>query len=343
MRADRVVHVVHCHAEGEVGDVVVGGIAPPPGNTVWEQSRFIARDGTVREFLLNEPRGGVFRHVNLLVPATTPGAASGFIIMEPEDTPPMSGSNSMCVATVVVESGMVPMVEPITEVLLDAPAGPVQMKVHCSDSRVDAVTVRNVPSFVSQQQIPLEVPELGTLMVDTAFGGDSFVILPARALGFGLTPDEAHDIAEVGMRIVRAVNEQYGFTHPLLPEWDHVSFAFITGELEKTDEGLTSTNACVINPGKLDRSPTGTGCSAFMALLHAQGRMTAAETYVGKSIIGSRFVGTIADLTDVNGIPAIVPEITGRTWIYGTSQYYSDARDPWPTGYRLSDTWPMPR
>ena len=243
----------------------------------------------------------------------------------------------------ITSHGMVPMVEPITEVLLDAPAGPVQMKVHCSDSRVDAVTVRNVPSFVSQEQIPLEVPELGTLMVDTAFGGDSFVILPARALGFGLTPDEAHDIAEVGMRIVRAVNEQYGFTHPLLPEWDHVSFAFITGQLEKTEEGLTSTNACVINPGKLDRSPTGTGCSAFMALLHAQGRMAAAETYVGKSIIGSRFVGTIADLTDVNGIPAIVPEITGRTWIYGTSQYYSDARDPWPTGYRLSDTWPMPR
>ena len=123
MRSSQVIHVVSCHAEGEVGDVIVGGVAPPPGATLWEQSRFIARDGHLREFLLNEPRGGVFRHVNLLLPAKDPRAVMGFIIMEPEDTPPMSGSNAICVATVLLDSGIVAMEEPQTRLTLEAPGG----------------------------------------------------------------------------------------------------------------------------------------------------------------------------------------------------------------------------
>lgn len=342
MRADRVIHVVHCHAEGEVGDVIVGGVAPPPGATVWEQSRYVATDGSLRALMLNEPRGGVYRHVNLLVPARTPGAATGFIIMEPEDTPPMSGSNAMCVATVVVSTGMVPMVEPITEVTLDAPAGPVQARVQCTDGVAVAVTIRNVPSFVVRDSVGVDVPGLGMLEVATAFGGDSFAIVPAASIGMDLTPDNARTIADIGMRITRAVNEQIGFHHPELPEWQHISFTFLTGEISREGSEISSVNACVINPGKVDRSPTGTGCSALMALLHARGQMSETDTYVGRSVIGSRFVGRIEDVTTVAGIPAIVPSVTGRAWIYGTSQYYVDPTDPWPMGYRLSDTWPTP-
>lgn len=342
MRSARIIHVVHCHAEGEVGDVIVGGVAPPPGLTVWEQSRHIAADGSLRALMLNEPRGGVYRHVNLLVPARTPGAAAGFIIMEPEDTPPMSGSNAMCVATVVVGTGMVPMVEPITEVILDAPAGPVRACVKCIDGVAVAVTIRNVASFVVRDSVGVDVPGVGKLEVATAFGGDSFAIVPAASVGIDLSPDNARAIAEVGMRITGAVNDQIGFHHPELPEWQHVSFTFLTGEISREGSELSSVNACVINPGKIDRSPTGTGCSALMALLHARGQMLETDTYVGRSVIGSRFIGCIEDTATVAGIPAIVPAVTGRAWIYGTSQYYVDPTDPWPMGYRLSDTWPTP-
>ena len=214
MHASKVIHVVSAHAEGEVGDVIVGGVAPPPGETLWEQSRFIARDGRLRNFVLNEPRGGVFRHVNLLVPPKHPDAQMGFIIMEPEDTPPMSGSNSLCVATVLLDTGVLPMNEPETRIVLEAPGGLIEAVAACREGRVERVRVRNVPSFVDRLGATVEVEGLGTLAVDTAYGGDSFAIVDAYALGFSLTPDEARDIAVTGVGITRAANEQLGFTHP---------------------------------------------------------------------------------------------------------------------------------
>src|SRR5215217_9741782 len=156
MRTSKVVHVVSCHAEGEVGDVIVGGVAPPPGDTIWEQSRFIARDQTLRNFVLNEPRGGVFRHVNLLVPPKDPRAQMGWIIMEPADTPPMSGSNSMCVATVLLDTGIIPMQEPITRLVLEAPGGLVEVVAQCKDGKAERIIVTNVPSFADKLQVPLE-------------------------------------------------------------------------------------------------------------------------------------------------------------------------------------------
>jgi trans-L-3-hydroxyproline dehydratase len=195
MRSAKAIQVIGCHAEGEVGDVIVGGVAPPPGNTVWEQSRFIAHDGKLRAFVLNEPRGGVFRHANLLVPAKNPAAQMGFIIMEPEDTPPMSGSNCICVATVLLDTGIVPMTEPVTHMTLEAPAGLVEITAACSDGKAQSITLRNVPSFADRIAVPLEVEGLGTITVDTAFGGDSFVMADARALGFTISPGEARAIA----------------------------------------------------------------------------------------------------------------------------------------------------
>ena len=341
MRTQKAIQVVGCHAEGEVGDVIVGGVAPPPGNSVWEQSRHIAADGKLRAFVLNEPRGGVFRHVNLLVPPKDPRAQMGFIIMEPEDTPPMSGSNCICVATVLLDTGIIPMSEPETRLTLEAPAGLVEVVAQCSGGKAQSITLRNVPAFADRIAVALEVEGLGTLSVDTAFGGDSFVMADATALGFAVTPDEARDIAVLGRKIVRAANEQLGFAHPDLPGWKHFSFAFITGPLETVDGCPSSRNACVIKPGKIDRSPTGTGCSALMAVLHAKGLLQQGQRYIGRSIIESRFIGEIAGLTTVGNHAAIIPTITGRAWITGQSTLMLDPGDPWPDGYRIADTWPV--
>ena len=196
MRSSKVIHVVSCHAEGEVGDVIVGGVAPPPGTTLWEQSRWIARDQELRNFVLNEPRGGVFRHVNLLVPAKDPRAQMAWIIMEPADTPPMSGSNSLCVSTVLLDSGILPMSEPETRLVLEAPGGLIEAVAQCRDGKVQRVEVKNVPSFADKRDAMIEVEGLGSLKVDTAYGGDSFVIADARTLGFALTADEAADLGE---------------------------------------------------------------------------------------------------------------------------------------------------
>jgi proline racemase len=340
MRSTKTIHVISCHAEGEVGDVIVGGVAPPPGETLWEQSRFIARDKTLREFLLNEPRGGVFRHVNLLVPPKLPGACAGFIIMEPEDTPPMSGSNAICVATVLLDSGIVAMQEPETRLTLEAPGGLIEVVAQCRGGKAERISVQNVPSFADKLDAPLEVKGFGALKVDIAFGGDSFVIVDAARLGFAIRPDEARDLAEAGMKLTAAANEQLGFVHPDNTEWDHISFCQFAGPL--SDEGgvLTGANAVVVRPGKIDRSPTGTGCSARMATLHARGRMKIGDRYRARSIIGSQFDCRIAAEATIAGRPAILPVISGRAWITGTHQHMLDPSDPWPAGYRLSDTWP---
>ena len=340
MRTSKIIHVVTCHAEGEVGDVIVGGVAPPPGETIWEQRGFIARDGALRNFVLNEPRGGVFRHVNLLVPPKDPRAAMGWIIMEPEDTPPMSGSNSICVATVLLDTGIVPMQEPETRFVLEAPGGLVEIRAVCRNGKAERIYVTNVPSFAGKLSVPLEVEGLGTLTVDTAYGGDSFVITDARALGFEIVPDEARELAETGVRITRAANEQLGFTHPLNPDWSHISFCQLTLPVERQGDRLVGRNTVAIQPAKLDRSPTGTGCSARMAVLAARGEMRVGDHFTGISVLGSTFDCRIAGTTTVAGHPAILPEISGRGWVTGTSQLMLDPDDPWPAGYRLSDTWP---
>ena len=339
MRSNRTIHVISAHAEGEVGDVIVGGVAPPPGDTIWEQSRWIARDGQLRNLVLNEPRGGVFRHVNLLVPPRDPRADAAFIIMEPEDTPPMSGSNSICVSTVLLDAGILPMTEPVTEFTLEAPGGLVQVRAECRDGKAERIFVQNLPSFAGKMAVPLDVEGLGTLTVDTAFGGDSFVVVDAAAMGFALVADEAHDIARLGARIARAATDQLGFHHPTNPDWRHVSFCLFAGPLDRGPEGLRAGSAVAIQPGKVDRSPTGTALSARLALLHARGQIAPGETLTTVSLIGSTFTGRILGTEMLADVPAVRPEISGRGWITGIHQHMVDPSDPWPQGYRLSDTW----
>ncbi|MRN42769.1 MULTISPECIES: 4-hydroxyproline epimerase [unclassified Brucella] len=339
MRSTKVIHIVGCHAEGEVGDVIVGGVAPPPGETVWEQSRFIANDETLRNFVLNEPRGGVFRHVNLLVPPKDPRAQMGFIIMEPADTPPMSGSNSICVSTVLLDSGIIAMQEPVTHMVLEAPGGIIEVEAECRNGKAERISVRNVPSFADRLDAPLEVAGLGTIMVDTAYGGDSFVIVDAAQIGMKIEPGQARELAEIGVKITKAANEQLGFRHPE-KDWRHISFCQITEPVTREGDVLTGVNTVAIRPAKLDRSPTGTGCSARMAVLHAKGQMKAGERFIGKSVLGTEFHCRLDKVLELGGKPAISPIISGRAWVTGTSQLMLDPSDPFPHGYRLSDTWP---
>ncbi len=340
MRTSKVIHIVSCHAEGEVGNVIVGGIPAPPGETVWEQSRWIAEDNSLRQFVLNEPRGGVFKHISLLVPSKLPDAAFGFIVMEPEHTPPMSGSNSICVATVLLDTGMIEMGEPVTSFSLEAPAGLVQVRAYCEGGKAQSIEVQNVPSFAEKLDAELELEGVGTLTVDIAYGGDSFVLVDARSLGFEVVPDEAQQLAQMGRKITLAANEQFGFQHPVHSEWKSISFCQFTLPVERNDGVLTGRNTVSIDPGKLDRSPCGTGCSARMAVLHAKGEMNLGERFVAHSVIGSRFDCHIQEVTEVAGREAIIPSIRGRAWITGTQQLMLDPDDPWPLGYRLADTWP---
>lgn len=338
MRSAKTIHVVSAHACGEVGDVIVGGVAPPPGDTLRAQRDFIARDGTLRNFVLNEPRGGVFRHVNLLVPPKNPEAQMGFIIMEPEDTPLMSGSNSICVATVLLDAGIIPMTEPVTDLVLEAPGGLVRVRAECRGGKAERIMVRNLPSFAARLGAALEVPGLGAITVDTAYGGDSFVMVDAAALGFEIAAHEARDIAALGVRITDAANEQLGFSHPE-GAWDHISFCLFAGAITRGPDGLSARSAVAIKPGKVDRSPTGTAVSARLAVLHARGLIREGETFTATSIIGSTFTGRIVGTAQVAGVPAVIPEIAGRGWITGIHQHMLDPDDPWPEGYRVNDTW----
>lgn len=340
MQSSKFIQIVNCHAEGEVGDVIIGGVAPPPGQSIAEQAAFIGGDNTLRQFVLNEPRGGVFRHVNLLVPPRDPKADMGFIIMEPEDTPLMSGSNSICVATVLLETGILPMQEPICHVTLEAPGGLVHVTATCKGGRVERIQLRNIPAFADKLSVPLEVAGIGTLTVDTAFGGDSFVIADAPSLGFALTADEAFDLAQTGIKITRAANEQLGFRHPAGLHWDHISFCQIAAPITRINGVLTGRNAVAIQPGKIDRCPTGTGCSARLAVMHARGEIRRGEAFRGISIIDSVFDCMIEEETMLADKHAIIPTIEGRAWITGYQQLMLDPTDPWPLGTRISDTWP---
>ena len=340
MRSSKIIHVVSCHAEGEVGDVIVGGVAPPPGETLWEQRKWIERDNKLRNFVLNEPRGGVFRHVNLLVPPVNSKAQMGWIIMEPEATPPMSGSNAICVATVLLDTGIIPMQEPETEIILEAPAGLVTVRAECKNGKAQRISIQNVPAFVGSLDQNLFVPELGDLRVDTAYGGDTFVIVNAADLNLNLVSKEARHLAEIGIRITNAANEKLKFQHPENSDWNKFSFCLFAGPLVRDGNQLKSRAAVAIQPGKIDRSPTGTALCARMALLSARGEMSQEDTLEVSSIIDSTFSGRIVGQTQVGQVVGVLPEISGRAWVTGTHQYLLDPDDPWPEGYRLSDTWP---
>jgi trans-L-3-hydroxyproline dehydratase len=338
VRARRSLTVVGCHAGGEVGNVVVGGVLPPPGETVYERMQALRADDSLRRLLLREPRGSVAVHANLIVPSNRDDCAAGFIIMEPTEYPAMSGSNTICVATVLLETGMVEMREPETTLRLEAPAGVVEVRATCEGGRCASVELTNVPSFADRLDAPLEVDGIGTLTVDVAYGGMWYAIADAAALGFALEPHEARELCAVGERIRIAAREQLPCAHPQNAEIAGVSIVQIAGPWRGV--GATSRNAVVIAPGRLDRSATGTGLSARMAVLNARGLMRAGDAMTAASVIGSTFDGRIVSETRVDGRAAIVPAVRGSAWITGVTQVMVDDTDPFPQGYVVADTWP---
>ncbi len=316
----------------------MGGVLAPAGATVFEQMQNLARDDSLRRLLLREPRGSVATHANLIVKSNRPECDAGFIIMEPTEYPPMSGSNTICVATVLLETGMIEMREPETVLRLEAPAGVVEVRASCRGGRCESVELTNVPCFVDRLDAPLEVEGFGTLKVDVAFGGMWYAIADAQSLGFSLEPSEARELSRVGELIRVAAREQMPCTHPDNPRISGVSIVEIAGPWQGT--GATSKNAVIVAPGRLDRSATGTGLSARMAALHARGLMKVGDKMTHASVIGTTFDGRIVEETTVGGSPAIVPAIRGSAWITGITQVFVDPADPFPEGYVLTDTWP---
>jgi trans-L-3-hydroxyproline dehydratase len=338
MRVARTITVVGCHAGGEIGNVVVGGVLPPAGDTVFEQMETLRREGDwLRRVLLREPRGSVACHANLVVPPTRDDCDAGFIIMEPTEYPAMSGSNAICTATVLLETGMVAMREPETVVRLEAPGGVVEARAACRDGKCESVEFTNVPCFAEHLDAQLEVEGLGTLSVDVAYGGMWYAIADAQALGFEITPEEARDLSLAGEKIRAAAREQLECVHPENPAIAGVSIVQIAEPWRGVGE--VTKNAVVVAPGRLDRSATGTGLSARLAVLHARGLMEAGDAMTHASPIGSTFDGRIVEETRVGDRAAIVPAIRGSAWITGITQVLIDPADPFPEGYLLSDTW----
>ncbi|MCW2497871.1 proline racemase family protein, partial [Jatrophihabitans sp.] len=339
-RWERALTVVGCHVAGEVGDVVMSGAPDVPGDTMLAKSRYLAEhEDWLRQLLLHEPRGAVIRSVTVLYPSKHPDAVMGFVIMESTEYPAMSGGNTMCVATVLLETGLVPMVEPSTTFVLESPAGLIMVDCACRDGKVTSVRLINQPAFVYHLDASVEVPGLGSVSVDVAWGGMAYVLVDAAALGFQLVPAEARELSLVGERIKVAAAAQLPAVHPEHPEYAGITQTEFT--LPPVREGgvLTASNSVVVSPGRIDRCPCGTGTSARLAVLYARGEIGVGERFVHRSILRTEFAAAIESTTTVGGENAIVPSIAGQAWITQVSQVGLDPTDPFPTGYRLTDTW----
>jgi len=350
VRFSRMIQAVDAHACGEPGRVIVGGVLDVPGASMYEKMRHLAEHGDdLRLRMLREPRGYPALCCNVILPPTHPDADAGFVIMEQVEYPAMSGTNTICVATVLLETGMLPMVEPVTEIVLEAPAGLIRVRAECRDGKVTGVTFRNVPAFAAHLDAPIEVPTLGTVLVDVAWGGMWYVIADAARFGLRLTPDEGRDIVRITELLKAAAREQLPVTHPEQPGFAGVSIGQLSGEPSRPD--AHRKNVVTVSTGELDwdrpatwtgvidRSPCGTGTCAKMATLHARGLLGIGEPFVHEGILGTVFTGRLVEETMVGPYRAVVPEITGTAWITGFASYVVDPQDPFPDGFTVGDLW----
>jgi proline racemase len=350
LRVGPVIEAVDAHAAGEPGRVIVGGVEGVPGGTMFEAMTWLqAHRDDVRVRMLREPRGYPAANCNLILPSSDPAADAGYVIMEQVEYPGMSGSNTMCVVTVLLETGLLPMKEPVTELTLEAPAGLIRVTAECADGKVRGVTFRNVPAFATHLDTPIEVPHLGTVTVDVAYGGMFYVIADAESFGLRLTPDEGGDIVRISEMIKAAASEQLPVVHPDQPGFAGITIAQLSGPAH--DPANSLRNAVTVSTGKLDwekpstwtgaidRSPCGTGTSARMAVLHAKGQLGVGDTFRHEGILGTVFTGRVVEETTIGEYRAIVPTITGQAWITGFASYVVDPTDPFPDGFTVGDIW----
>lgn len=263
----------------------------------------------------------------------------GYVIMESEEYPAMSGGNTICVATVLLETGMIQMVEPVTEMTLESPAGLIKLRCECKDGKVLSVRFVNQPAFVYHMDAPVEVDGLGTVVLDVAWGGMAYAIVDAASVGLSLVPDDARQICLIGERIKAATAERLTAMHPENSDYAGITIIEFTDPVRREGDALVAKNAVVVSPGRIDRCPCGTGTSARLAVMHARNEIQPGETFIHESLIGSRFESTIESLTQVGDYDAVVPSVAGQAWITDISQVGLDPTDPFPLGYTLSDSW----
>ncbi|HEY1338386.1 MAG TPA: proline racemase family protein [Bryobacteraceae bacterium] len=341
MRFSNMITAVDAHACGEHGRVITGGVLDVPGRTMFEKKCYLEKHADhIRLRMLREPRGYPAANCNLILPPTHPEADAGYVIMEQVEYPPMSGTNTICVVTVLIETGMVAATEPITRLKLETPAGLIGIEAEVRGGKVRKVTFRNVPAFAAHLDAKVEVPGIGTVTVDVAYGGMFYVIAEAGPLGFRLTPDEARDIVRVAEAIKAATREQLPVVHPENQGIAGVTIAEISGP--PSTPGAHRKNTVVVSTGRLgalDRSPCGTGTCAKMACLHAKGQLDLNEDFVHEGILGTTFTGRLIEETRVGPYAAVVPTLSGQAWITGFAQYVLDPEDPFPEGFTVGDIW----
>lgn len=339
-RLPKGVSIVGVHAEGEVGDVIVDGVQDVPGNTMYEKMMYLwTHDDGLRKLVLNEPRGRASMCTNLVLPPCDPKADAGMIIMESDEYAPMSGSNTICTTTVLLETGMVPMKEPVTQVTLDTAAGLVTVSAECEAGKCKSVAFDNVPSFVFELDCPIDVPGLGVVKADIAWGGMIYALVDPATIGLEVSSANGAKVVEFGERIKRAAQAQVMPVHPENPGIRGVSnFEFMVQPDHVGDE-VHALNAVVVSPGRIDRSPCGTGTCARMAVMHARGQLKVNQTLRHRSVIGTEFQSHIRGLAKVGEYEAVLPTVKGSAWITGFKQVVLDPQDPFPEGFRIGDSW----
>jgi proline racemase len=333
MRAQKVFSAVDSHTEGMPTRVITSGIGVLPGATMFDRMRYLVTErDDLRTLLMYEPRGHAAMSGAILQPPTRPDADVGVVFIEVSGCLPMCGHGTIGTATVLVETGMVEIKEPVTLIRLDTPAGLVEASVEVTDGRAASVTIRNVASYLHLRDAVVQVPGIGTLTLDLAFGGNFYAILPAESAGLEVRPDRHGEIIGTGLRIMDAVNEQLEFAHPENPEISTCRHVIFTAP----GDGRSGARAAVaIHPGWVDRSPCGTGTSARMAQLAARGELGLHEDFVHGSLIGTSFTGRLVDTATVGGFPAVIPTVRGRAWITAMGNYLLDPHDPFPAGFLI--------
>ena len=350
MRLARMLQAVDLHAAGEPGRVIVGGVLDVPGSTMLDKARHLELHGDqLRRLMLREPRGYPALCANVVLPPTHPDADAGYVIMEHIEYPGMSGTNTICVATALLETGMLPMTEPVTEITLEAPAGLIRIRATCESGKVTGITFRNVPAFATHLDTPIEVATLGTVVVDVAYGGMFYVIADAEALGFHLVPDEGRDITRVTELIKASASEQLPVVHPQQPGFAGITIGQLSGpphDARNSWRNVVTVSTGAVDwakpstwTGVIDRSPCGTGTCAKMAVLHARGELAIGEDFLHEGILDTVFTGRLVEETRVGERTAVIPTITGTAWITGFASYVLDPTDPFPEGYTVGDLW----
>lgn len=335
MRWKKTLQIVDVHCEGEIGKVITSTTLDVPGATMLDKLVHLNTvDDSLRRLVCFEPRGFAQMSVNLLLPPTRPEADAGFIVLQPDRAHPMSGSNAICVTTALLETGMIAMKEPETVLTLDTAAGLVSVTASCRDGKVTSASINTSPSFVQDLDLDLETADFGRIKVDVAYGGCFYGLIDVAQVGLTIDPGNAQRLTQAGTRILTELMAKVPVQHPELPQINQFSYVMF-----RDIRGDTVQTCTVLKPGRVDRSPCGTGSSANLAAMHARGRVKVGDVLTSRSIIGSTFKVELTGETTVGTRPAVLPRITGRAWIYGVSQIGLDPTDPFPRGFALSDTW----